>query len=186
MIFLDPEQRISAAEERSRYEAHHNNADDLTYRDFLKRLADPVIELAARDAQALDFGCGPTPVMALIFAEQGIAMQSYDPFFFPEAELLQKQYDLITASEVLEHLHDPAATIQQLKTMLLPGGFLAVMTETFTDPSQFAEWWYQRDSTHVCFYSSTTFHWIAQHYQMPIVYEQKNVCIFKYPSLALH
>lgn len=179
LIFLDPDQRITAAEERSRYELHNNNAHDPRYRLFLKRLADPVIDLAFRDAQALDFGCGPEAVMSLIFAEQEITMQSYDPFFFPEAALLEKQYDIITASEVLEHVRDPATTVQQLKDLLCPGGYLGVMTETSTHPRNFADWWYHSDTTHVCFYSSTTFHWIAQRYHMEIVNEKKNVCILK-------
>lgn len=80
--------------------------------------------------------------------------------------------------ELRYYYNTPANTLQQLKNMLLPGGYLGVMTETSTHPRDFAEWWYHRDLTHVCFYNSATFHWIAQRYQMQIVHEQKNVCIF--------
>lgn len=43
---------------------------------------------------------------------------------FEEAQLPQKAFDLVTALRVLEHLSDPKAFLERVKTLLKPDGFL--------------------------------------------------------------
>lgn len=178
LIFLDPEQRLEAGDERARYDLHNNDDGDEGYRSFLSRLADAVRERIASDVHGLDFGCGPAPVMADLFGEKGIAMDSYDPFYFDDTELLAKKYGVITSSEVFEHVYDPRATVEQLVGMLGPGGVLGVMTEMSTGPDDFADWWYHSDPTHVCFYSKQTFEWIARWQRLHVAFPRKNVVVF--------
>jgi hypothetical protein len=40
----------------------------------------------------------------------------------------------------------------------------AVMTAIITDATDFPSWYYRRDPTHVVFYSTRTFEWIAGHF----------------------
>ena len=47
-------------------------------------------------------------------------------------ECLEGSYDVVLCFEVLEHLHDPQATIRDIARMLKPGG-IALITEDFGD-----------------------------------------------------
>ncbi|MEI4850515.1 class I SAM-dependent methyltransferase, partial [Klebsiella pneumoniae] len=79
-------------------------------------------------ARGLDFGCGPGPALATMLREAGMDMALFDPFFYPQASVLERQYDFITCTEVVEHLHRPAEVFRQLDRLLAPGGWLGVMT----------------------------------------------------------
>jgi 2-polyprenyl-3-methyl-5-hydroxy-6-metoxy-1,4-benzoquinol methylase len=63
-----------------------------------------------------------------MLAEAGFEMSLYDPQFAPDRSVLTREGDFITATEVLEHLHRPAAELERLWSLLRPGGWLAVMT----------------------------------------------------------
>jgi len=68
---------------------------------------------------------------------------------------------VITATEVLEHLHDPARELDRLFAALKPGGWLGVMTKPIREPSALDNWHYIRDLTHVCFYARETFEYVG-------------------------
>ncbi len=89
-------------------------------------------------------------------------MDLYDPFFQPLMENLKDHYEFIICSEVMEHFYDPAKEISFLSQRLQKGGSLFVMTELWKNQVPFEKWDYQRDSTHVCFYSESTFKWIEK------------------------
>lgn len=161
LVYLDPERWPARPDEEARYREHHNDPDDAGYIRFLRRLADPVMERLPAGARGLDFGCGPVPALASLLASAGFPCVSYDPVFAPDELMLNRTYDFVTCSEVLEHLHDPRATLALLARLLARGGMLAVMTQFRTDAASFAHWWYRRDITHVCFHSETTMRWIA-------------------------
>ena len=72
----------------------------------------------------------------------------------PGRDALQRDYDVITLSEVAEHLFEPAVEFERLGRLLKPGGWLGVMTCFQTDDTSFARWHYRRDPTHVVFYRS--------------------------------
>lgn len=160
--FLDPAQRPDRKKEKAEYDRHQNLPDDPGYRRFLSRLADPLLERLAPGSAGLDFGCGPGPALALMLVEAGHRMQLYDPFFHPDRTALERRYDFITCTEVVEHLHDPAAVFELLDGCLRPGGWLGIMTRFQTDDSRFANWHYRRDPTHVVFYRPETFAWLGQ------------------------
>ena len=110
----------------------------------------------------LDYGCGPGPALAAMLEEAGLEMALYDPFFEADRAVLGRDYDVITMSEVAEHLFDPAAEFQRLDRLLKPGGWLGVMTCFQTDDERFANWHYRRDPTHVVFYRPLTLQVIAE------------------------
>jgi len=159
--FLDPAQRLSSRAERDYYLTHRNDPADAGYRRFLARLADPLLQRLPADSTGLDFGCGPGPALAAMLREAGHTMAVYDPYFFPDEQVLAAQYDFITCTEVIEHLHRPAQVFRQLGTLLRPGGWLALMTRIQTDDARFAQWHYRRDPTHIVFYREATLRHVA-------------------------
>jgi 2-polyprenyl-3-methyl-5-hydroxy-6-metoxy-1,4-benzoquinol methylase len=171
--------RLSEPQERAIYEYHENNADDPGYRRFLSRLVQPLLKRLCSGALGLDFGCGPGPVLAEMLVKAGMIVSLYDPFFYPVAEVLDYQYDFITCTEVLEHLHQPADVFRQLDHLLKPGGWLGVMTCFQTDDARFANWHYRRDPTHVVFYRESTLKVIADNMGWALTVPVKNVALFQ-------
>ena len=164
--YLDPAQHPDRAREKAEYDRHENNPQDPAYRRFLNRLAAPLIERLEPGSKGLDFGCGPGPALAQMLEESGFAMSLYDPIYAPDGKILERPYDFITCTEVVEHFHRPAEEFERLFSLLKPGGWLGLMTRLQTDDDRFAGWHYRRDPTHVVFYRETTFLWLAKAYGM--------------------
>ncbi len=164
LIFKDSKVHLSATQERQRYLLHENNPDDIHYRNFLNRLLEPLLYQLTPGMTGLDFGCGPTTAMSILLKEVGITCASYDPYFFNETELLNRRYDFIICSEVVEHFYQPKKEFDLLNSLLKPGGWLAVMTQFAPKPEDFVKWGYQRDPTHVSFYNLKTMNWLSRHY----------------------
>lgn len=175
--FLDPAQRPGPARERAEYALHRNTLDDPGYRRFLARLADPLLERLPPRREGLDFGCGPAPALAAMLQAAGHRMHLYDPAFHDDPAALQRRYDFITCTEVVEHLHDPAGTFDRLHALLRPGGLLAVMTCFQTDDARFAGWHYRRDPTHVVFYREATLCHVAARLGMAVEVVGKDVVV---------
>lgn len=162
--FLAPTQRPTPADERAEYLLHANDPQDAGYRCFLSRLAGPLLARLPPACEGLDYGCGPGPALAAMLREAGHDVALYDPFFAPDAAVLERRYDFITCTEAAEHFHDPAGEFDRFDRMLRPGGWLALMTCFQTDDARFARWHYRRDPTHVVFYRAATFQCIARRF----------------------
>lgn len=93
--------------------------------------------------------------------EMGHTMSLYDPYYAPDASVLNRQYDFVTCTETIEHLHRPAREWQILKGLVAPGGWLAIMTQLAPGLDDFKRWWYINDPTHVCFFRRETFRFLA-------------------------
>ena len=89
------------------------------FREFVKGY---IIPYKNRIKTELDFGCGPTPVLADILKKHGFEVDIYDIFFAPVKSYINKQYDLITSTEVIEHLSDPLKILHLLKNRLNNNG----------------------------------------------------------------
>jgi len=181
LIFIDEIGLPGPEAERKRYLEHHNTHENDGYvkmlTEFLNHLVTPYLQ---NIYTALDFGCGPAPVLADLLAKRGLTADVYDPYFYPETTYKMKSYDLITATEVFEHLSHPYRELGTLKNHLNADGYLAVRTMFHPGPEKFAGWWYHRDPTHVCFYDSDTFDWIAAHFALRIVFRDgKKFCLFQ-------
>lgn len=181
LIHLGAAHRLSRDDERSRYLLHENDGNDSGYVNFLKRLADPMMERLRPAARGLDFGCGTAPVLSEMLTAAGFPCDAYDPFFAPDESLLDKHYDFVSCSEVVEHAHEPDRMFATLRQMLSPGGILGVMTMFHPGEAAFADWWYRRDPTHVCFYEEATMRWIGERYGLLTDFPAPNVTIFTAP-----
>lgn len=162
--FLHPDLLPSAEVELAEYRLHRNDADDIGYRRFLDRLAQPLLRRLPPARRGLDFGCGPAPALAAMLREAGHSVALYDPFFHPDDGVLAEVYDFVTCSEVAEHFHRPALAFRSLDALLKPGGWLALMTCFQTDDARFATWNYRRDPTHVVFYREATLRHLARRF----------------------
>lgn len=178
LVFVLPEQFLSPQEEKSIYDLHYNSADDPGYRRFLARLFCPLSERLVPKSCGLDFGSGPGPTLSVMFEEAGHSMEIYDPFFAPETISFKRQYDFIVASEVVEHLHYPRRELDRLWSCLKPDGLLGIMTKRLIDREAFSRWHYKSDPTHVCFFSTETFQWLADHWRSKLTFPGKDVVLF--------
>lgn len=179
LVFVPPDQLLGPADERAVYDQHQNAPHDPGYRHFLSRLFDPLYERLARGARGLDFGSGPGPTLSVMFAEAGHPMAIYDPFYAPDASVLEQSYDFITASEVAEHLFAPGRELAKLADMLPSGGWLGLMTKRVTDDQAFTRWHYILDPTHVVFFSEATFVWLAVHLGMRVEFPAPDVALLQ-------
>ena len=168
LVFVPPMYWLSTKAEKATYDLHENSAEDSGYRCFLSRLSTPLLEKLEPGQTGLDFGCGPGPTLPAMLAEHGLLVDLYDPFFFNEPAVFSKMYDFICATEVFEHLRDPGQEISSLFRMLKPGGWLGIMTKLVTDQAAFSQWHYIRDLTHICFYSRSTFTYLARRFHAEI------------------
>lgn len=186
LIFVPPRYFVSREDEKAEYDLHENSPLDAGYRRFLGRLFAPLNERLQPHSRGLDFGSGPGPTLSVMFEEVGHKMSIYDPFYAPDSMVLDhrtlpRPYDFITATEVLEHLHDPRAELDRLWSCLRPGGWLGVMTKLALGPDAFATWHYKNDRTHVCFFSQSTFRWLAKRWTAELTFVGRDVILLRRP-----
>lgn len=161
---------LSPADERARYTQHDNTLENTGYVQMLEEFLIQSVFPFVSGGRALEFGCGPGPVLAHLLRRHGFTVDVYDPFFFPHRDFLAHQYDLVTSTEVLEHLRKPAETLDTLCSVLAPQGVLAVMTHLHPGVNEFPAWWYHRDPTHIAFFSERTLRWISHHWPLKLVF----------------
>jgi SAM-dependent methyltransferase len=163
LIFLDPKFRLARSDEATRYSLHHNDINDPAYQKFVSPLYELIKARIDPSARCLDFGCGDGPVLAHLLERDGYNTALYDPQFRPDRAPLLRRYDFIYSTEVVEHLFNPLDEFTQLKGLLNPKGQMAIMTLLHSPKTDFANWFYRKDPTHVCFYSKLTLEWLGRH-----------------------
>ncbi|WP_341502484.1 class I SAM-dependent methyltransferase [Gallaecimonas sp. GXIMD4217] len=179
LVFADPAQRPTAAEEKAIYDTHENSPDDAGYRRFLGRLAQPLLDRLAPASQGLDYGCGPGPTLSLMLREAGHGMALYDPLYAPDEQVLDRQYDFVTCTEVVEHFHQPGRDWPRLVSLVRSGGWLGIMTKLVINAERFKAWHYKNDPTHVSFYSEATFDWLARRFDLTLTRVDQDVLLLQ-------
>jgi SAM-dependent methyltransferase len=182
LVFVPPEWHLDPQAELAHYRLHRNDPDDPGYRRFLSRLSVPLLRRVAPPARGLDFGCGPGPALAALLREAGLEVALYDPFFAPDRSPLEARYDFVTATEVVEHLRDPRRELERLWSLLLPGGWLGIMTKLVRDREAFAGWHYKNDPTHIGFFSRETWRWWGLARRAPPLFEGADVILLRKPA----
>ena len=181
LVFADPTSWPDASQEKAEYDQHENHPEDAGYQRFLARMSRALHRRLPPAADILDFGCGPSPVLAMQLQAFGHHVDLYDVFYYPEREVLTQRYDAIVMTEVIEHLHTPGRTLAELFQQLKPGGVLAIMTQRVIGRERFEQRNYKNDPTHVCFYSDATFHWIANERQAKLSFEERDLVFLTRP-----
>ena len=184
LVFVDPKFLPDINTEKQEYDLHRNHPGDQGYKTFLNRVARPLVAKLQPGSKGLDFGCGPSPVLASMLTEQGFPTQYYDPIYFDNKPLLGQTYKFVTCTEAIEHFHYPFKEWQLLLSLLDINGLLAVMTKRVLDRERFATWHYKNDMTHVSFFSETTFIWLADKYGLNLEIVSDDVVLFRIKSPA--
>ncbi len=131
--------------EYERYKLHQNCSEDQRYRNFLSQVSVPLLTKLEPMQKGLDYGCGPAPTLSKMFEECGHSVSLYDPFFYKDETVFKTKYNFITCTEVAEHFHYPFQEFTKLNQLLLPNGWLAIMTSFLNNDSMFAGWHYTRN-----------------------------------------
>ncbi len=181
LVFTHPDDRLDPAAEAARYRMHQNDPADPGYRQFLSRVVNPLVPLLGEGAEGLDYGSGPGPTLSMIMTEQGFSMLDWDPLFAPDSAPLARLWDFVTCTETVEHFHAAADDYLKMRTLVRPGGWLAVMTEPLPGGVELDDWWYARDPTHVSLHREETFRWLARDWGWRVRHPSHSVWIFQRP-----
>lgn len=161
LVFVPADQHLSHEDEKSQYDHHQNDPLDNGYRNFLAGLSVPMLARLEPNRNGLDFGSGPGPTLSLMFEEAGHTMNLFDIYYANDMSIFDETYDFITASEVVEHLSNPAEVLERLWRCLKSGGLLGIMTKRITSKEAFKSWHYKNDPTHISFFSEHAFKWLG-------------------------
>lgn len=74
--------------------------------------------------------------------------------------LQKEQFDLVFSFQVFEHLPQPRPILEELLSLLKPGGLLLIHTDMETperDEEGFQNWWYAAPPDHCTFYRNRSF-----------------------------
>ena len=158
LIFVTAADLPTADQERERYQLHRNSIEDSGYVRFLKSVLSPLLPQLSPEMRGLDYGCGPTPVLAEIMARRNFRCDIYDPFFFPNT--LSPPTILFSPPSVSNIFTTPPGNNPYLLTAGACGlawhhdRILAVTTNL-------CRLALCRDTTHVVFYHQSTLHFMT-------------------------
>ncbi len=178
LVSVPPKFYLSRDAEKAEYDKHENDPYDLGYQRFLDRTLAPLLARVSPAALGLDFGCGEGQALSLMAKARGYRVENYDLYYANRPEVLERQYDFISLTEVIEHVNDAASLLAQLDKLLSLDGILAIMTKRVQSPAAFSTWHYKNDLTHINFYSEATFAWIAARYGWRLEIIDKDVVFF--------
>lgn len=178
LVFIAPPFLPTRSTEIAEYKLHQNNVDDAGYLRFLSRLVDSLTPHVSDHSSVLDYGSGPCPALATLLVKAGYDVDCYDPIFGPHM-IKKRHYDVITATEVIEHFHYPKLEWLRWMSLLRDHGWLGIMTKRVIDAERFANWHYKNDPTHVCFFSEETFNWLGTKYGLKVIFSQQDVVLMQ-------
>jgi 2-polyprenyl-3-methyl-5-hydroxy-6-metoxy-1,4-benzoquinol methylase len=83
-----------------------------------------------REHSLIDYGCGSGAFVQFLQRAGYSHCVGYDRFnsAFAEESLLSEKYDCVISQDVLEHVDDPWSLLGVLRSLLAPGGLLAIGT----------------------------------------------------------
>ena len=166
-------------QEKNHYEQHNNDVNDVGYKNFTAPVTNTVLKYCSTEMVGLDYGCGKGPVITEQLKAKGFTVDLYDPYFYPDTSYLNKQYDFIFSCEVFEHFYHPKEEILKLKNCLKQDGLLIVKTHLFNHQTDFKNWYYRKDQTHVFIYTFETFAYISQYFGFEIVTLEERLIVLR-------
>ena len=168
-FFKDEASFLSSEAELALYNQHNNSLENKGYVQMLEEY----IEFAIKPFDVhtiLEFGSGPTPVLSELLQQKSYSVDMYDKFYAPTKVYEGKVYDLISSTEVIEHIEGINELMQFFYKHLKKGGYLALMTQFHKDSiEEFVKWWYPCDRTHISFFNLHTFEVLAEKFHFRIV-----------------
>ena len=179
LVFVPEQFHVTEEVEKQRYLQHNNQIDDPEYRSFLQRMWYQLKPRLKPGSTGLDFGSGPGPALSAMMKENGFNILTYDKYFQPDRSVLKTQYEFITSTETVEHLSNPREIFDLFHRILKPSGWIGLMTSMLDNWSEFSDWHYHRDPTHVSFYSKSSMQWVANQFGWHTIFPVTNVVLFR-------
>jgi 2-polyprenyl-3-methyl-5-hydroxy-6-metoxy-1,4-benzoquinol methylase len=172
---------INSLQEKAVYEEHNNDVNDIGYQNFTSPITKAILAKFTSKHLGLDYGCGTGPVISKLLKDKGYQIELYDPYFYPNENYLNYQYDYIFSCEVFEHFYQPKKEIEKLLAVLKPTGSLLIMTLVYDSEIDvdFKNWYYRKDPTHVFIYTKKTIQFIADKYKLKTKIENNRMIIFE-------
>ena len=163
-ISLDEDFIVTNEREKKQYDQHNNSLENKGYVQMFEDFIDATIAPYLTTLKsALDFGSGPEPILSVLLERRGLEVDIYDFYYATHKVYERKKYDLITSTEVFEHLSKPLEVLKLLVNHLNEGGYIALMTKfPPEDDQKFLNWWYRRDPTHISFFTEKSFELMAE------------------------
>lgn len=161
-IFRDRQFFLKFEDEFKRYRQHQNDVSSEGYQNFLMPVIDEVLKTCTSQQKGLDYGCGPSSVVVHLLKNKGYDISQYDPFFHPNDELFKKHFDYIVCTEVVEHFKNPRLEFRKVANLVAKGGVFIVKTSLTDQITDFANWHYHRDPTHVGFFNKKSLQKVAE------------------------
>ncbi len=167
-------------QEKGIYEKHENDVNDLGYQKFTSPITNAILEKFTPNHLGLDYGCGTGPVISKLLKEKEYRVELYDPYFYPNENYINYHYDYIFSCEVFEHFYNPKEELEKLLSILRPKGELLIMTLIFDSETDtnFKDWYYRKDPTHVFIYTKKTVQFIAATYNLKFEIQNNRLITF--------
>ena len=181
-VYLDDSFMVDKDREKRQYDQHNNSLENKGYVEMFETFIDDAIVPYMKNIQtALDFGSGPEPVFSKLLERRGLEVDIYDIYFSPKKVYEDKKYDLISSTEVFEHLSKPMEVLEELVSSLNSNGYVALMTKfPPSDDKEFLAWWYRRDPTHISFFTPKSFEVMAKKVGLKVLKTlNNNVVVFQ-------
>jgi len=167
LVFTTTSFMPSRKEVEKRSKQDKNGILNPVYLKLLAQGLESTLPFLSKGSRGLDYGCGQTPTLSDLLEQQDIRCENYDPLFF--TQLPEGPFDFIFAVDCFQHFFLPARELQEIKSLLKPGGHLIVITEKWTKPEVFSRWTYGKDQSNVTFYHTDTFRYISEKYKFTML-----------------
>lgn len=181
-VWLDNQFMLNVIEEKKKYNQHNNSLENKGYVQMFEDFIEMAIVPYKQNIHSiLDFGSGPVPVLSQLLERRGFKVDIYDLYYAPTKIYENKTYDLISSTEVFEHLSKPLEILSLLAKHLNQHGYLALMTKfPPKDDAEFLAWWYRRDPTHISFFTTQSFEVMGKKIGLKVLKTiNENVVIFQ-------
>jgi hypothetical protein len=181
-VFLDDKYMVNAIDEKSKYDQHNNSLENEGYVQMFEDFLDLSIgSYSEKIKTVLEFGSGPAPVLSKLLERRGFEVDIYDLYYAPQKVYETKSYDLITSTEVFEHLQKPLDILELLVKHTNTNGYIALMTKfPPKDDKEFLAWWYRRDPTHISFFTPKSFEVMAEKVGLKVLKTiNENIVVFQ-------
>lgn len=175
----DKKYYVDNKREKQRYEEHYNDVNNAGYQNFTSPITNAILANQNKEQLGLDYGSGTGPVISKQLIDKDYRVKLFDPYFFPNYDNLNFQYDYIFSCEVFEHFYNPKKEIEKLLQILKPKGRLYIMTLLYNTQIEFKNWHYRNDPTHVFIYTLKTIEFIAKKYNLIVEVTTNNLINIK-------
>jgi 2-polyprenyl-3-methyl-5-hydroxy-6-metoxy-1,4-benzoquinol methylase len=173
---------VDKVSEKRQYDHHNNSLENEGYVQMFEDFIELAIAPYLPNIQtALDFGSGPGPVLNELLKRRGLKVDIYDLYYSPKKVYASKSYDLITSTEVFEHLSRPLEVLELLVEHLNENTYLVLMTKfPPKEDKEFLAWWYRRDPTHISFFTPKSFEIMAEKVGLKVLkIINENIVVFQ-------